>query len=287
MSGIPKNKTVSITLTLLGFIAAGYQIVAYTGLYRLLCELQLSLFGMYFQLLSMVPLGIFLLPGLMTEPPKTHVEMDSAGGFATWEEGALYRSRKTIRRLRLWVPLAFLGVIGPIAYAQMLPSAAAAPKTVDISLIGASSPPLGPVTLIGTPDLDHRITLSTRGRDFADNSYVPLLGRGFDGQVRYVVYLGSKDYENNNSLYDVTGTGRITGSLSQDALGGEVRAAFEKNGVKFAEPYFVLDRDIPAPRSPYYYLAGFAGIALIVMLIFLVRAIRTRRLCTEEIEGWA
>ena len=273
---IPKNRALSLALLLLAVAAAGYQYLTYSGLYRLASELQLRLLGMYLPFLSMLALGVFFIPGALTAPPRDESEDDARfaveDSFATHEEMMVYKQRRLLKRLRLWIvaALALAAAAGIAALAA--PGGRPAPVAVDLATLGAAAPPVGvPIVLRGRPEGAHMAVLSRRGaREYGDEAIVPVTGGAFNGRYRFFAHLGRQEQETRRALADFARTGAMAGTLTENGLGGQMRAAFEQAGLRIAAPHYLLVQDETTPRSRLMALAMLLfGIAVLLGLVAL------------------
>ncbi|MBV9884560.1 MAG: hypothetical protein JO276_16245 [Sphingomonadaceae bacterium] len=251
---IPKNQTLSLALSALGIAAAFYSMVNYVGPYRWLSELQTRILGFYLPAISLgVPALIFLIPGRLVEPEPGASEPED---FPTYEAEMIYRNRRLIRRLRFWAVGCAVGGILVFLFGLTRPDGLPAPVSVASS--APPPPPVGvPVLLRGIVDQDQVHSLSTHGVRLNSESYAaPLLGQN---PVRYVVDLGHDEMEARWRLDQLTRQGQAEGTLRENGLSGEMRASFEGSGVRFADPYYLLEPDGPTPHRQ---LLGIAWLLL-------------------------
>ena len=293
---IPKSAPLSIMLGMLGFGLAMYEAIAYTGLYRIAAELQQRWLGFSFVLLSMAPSLIYMIPSQLVAPDWDARRAKAEGlqlaiedDFDDYDALEAYRQGRNARRLILyWIPAATLLTAAIFFRQQHLANAPVmAPVEVDIGRIGSATPPLDvPVTLVGIPVEGADVVIERRGKDSADEHTLPIVAKAGESAppYRYFVYLGRQEAESAAALAALRGSGRITGTLSQDGLDGQVRAVYEREGVAIAQPHYLLRRLPERPQSPFgltWTFAGITGLLILVWLNFLRRVRKHRRALIE------
>jgi hypothetical protein len=247
---IPKNNYLSLALWALGFAAILYQCINYSGGYRLLSDLQLRLFGVYFPAVSFVTLTILLIPAMLVAPPPKQPDDEFEDGFATYEHLAMHKQQRLLARMLRWLPIAALAGAAVLLFAQARAATLPAPVRIDLATLGAAAPAVGvPVILGGAPDFEHVGTITTMGRMGEDQNALPLTGPGFDGRYRFFVDLGHSDLDARVRAAEIGRGGRMEGTLRENGLSGEMRASFERSGLRLATPHYFLGEDGPAPRD--------------------------------------
>jgi hypothetical protein len=282
---IPKNKWLSLSLHVIAVLLIGYQVINYTGMYRWASELQTGVMGFYLPYVSAIPMLILFFPGFMTEPPLDpaieEARLAEENSFATHEEWMIHKHQQTIDSMRRGLPRVVIVGLAATLVAFLMPAPAPPPPIrIDLATLGGTAPPVGvPVILVGTPDLAHVMTLSRHGsRVNEDVSTVPVVGPGFDGRYRFFAHLGNQDARSREVLAEIDRTGTLTGTLGENGLDGETRAAFERDGLQLATPHYLLSDRPPLTAQHWVRVAAaLLGIAALFMVVALLFALWFRR----------
>lgn len=264
-------------------LAAVWQVVMYSGLYRWLCEAQLDSFGSYMAVLTaLVPAAVLMAPAFLLLLLRSR----AAGPGADRPPPRVLK----VAEVRVQVLLVMVGLplvaalvcAGALIGAMRVPSVNGPSRDVDLARLGNAPPPLGRVTLIGTVDAGHVTRKIHDGRgDHGFELYAPMRVPGAsDGMARLFV--------NETGVAGTpaplpTGPGkRFKGVIVEGGLPRDMHRQFERIGVRVATPYFVLHTGPGGARKPYYVVAGVAGFlawigfAILAMLVT-IGPLRRRR----------
>ena len=250
----------------------------YGGLYRWLCEWQLSSVGEYdvFQsfilptLLLMTPAAVFLRFQLAAKPVAPPKPVDPA-----------IAERVAIRALSVVGLGGAVICAGALLWALQSPGSAGPSADVDLATLGAAAPPLGRVTLIGTIDADHvaRKTVDAKGIGGRYLYAAMTIPAAAHGPARIFVE-ESADDSFSQPLPTDTGN-RFRGVLVEGGLPGTALRQFARLGVKIADPYYLLLTGPEGARGGAYTVAFLAGFVALIGLLplggfYLSRAYRRR-----------
>ena len=217
--------------------------LTYSGLYRLLAELQLSIFGAYMMVLT----GAFTLV-LCILPSALAVQLLGAYYEANADIGARPRVQQSIdpsalinqapRRVVAMMAGAALALFG--VYQLVVGALAGEETTIPLSMLArGEDPPSSWVRVEGAfLRLDEAITFDD---DRRERIFVPV----DTGSPRAALFVELSSYERDgNSIELMSGT--LPGMLYEDGLPGLVREEFTRRGA-LADRYWLLDyRDTPS-----------------------------------------
>lgn len=248
----------------------GYGYATYSGLYRWLAELQVSLFGKYAIVLSgVLPVLILAFPA-MAIIRQDYLARDAGRPNAPRGEAEkLASTRRSALILMALSPLCF--IVAGAAYWIGMDKAVPAgdPVRFDLRRLGTGPTPMGRVTIRGNVLVDRGITTLTEGSwQTFENFYAPLIPvdqsppeSSFQVFVkRSSVRSGSQPRLRQMFL------GTETGILIQGGLPPEVRAILAKNGVQITEPHWLLAPPNTA-NDNYYAVAGLAALIGLILLL--------------------
>jgi hypothetical protein len=290
---IPKNKWLSLSLYVLAVLLIGYQMLNYAGLYRLVSDLQTNLLGFYLPYVSILPLGVFLVPGLVTapapDPAEEEARLAEENSFPTYEEWMIHQQEVTLTIARRHLPRAWALTLAATAVVFLVPEPTPPPPvTVDLARLGNAAPPVGvPVILRGMPD-DNLITLSRHGtRLNEDVSTVSVGGPGPGGSYRFFALLGRHDDDTRNALAEFDRTGGRSGYLSENGLDNETRGAFERAGFRVATPHYLLGDARPLTANNWVRIvAVLFGLYALIFSIMALVALWARRKYRRQLAGY-
>ena len=250
----------------------------YGGLYRWLCDWQLSSVGEYDvslsfitpTLLLMTPAAVFLRYQLAAKPVAPPVVVDPA-----------VAERVAIRVLGVVALGGAVVCAGALLWAQQYPGSAGPSVDVDLATLGAAAPPLGRVTLIGTIDASHVVkkTIDAKGVGGRYLYAAMTIPGAVPKPARIFVEEGADDSFNQPLPTD--GGNRFKGVLVEGGLPGTALRQFARIGVGVANPYFLLLTGPEGARGDSYVAAGlgaFVGLIgrLPLLWLYLSRAYRRR-----------
>ena len=292
---VKQLKTIYWTYTAIigGFIFYGY--IMKTGLYALLIDAQLKWFGKaQVEIAVFVPFILLMLP---VAPLASYVrrrerseqlrDPNTAAAIAAELSGPAVNPEK--RSYWIWIGAAAIVpfVISLLAYAYLTAVDASDQKQpiYHLDLAASSSLPAADAKFIEIAgvlqqDSEYSLTEDHSGTK-SSQRYAPLTDSLWtpDHPVKYFLYLKSEGesriaighLDKKTGRFEVmppSGPFKSTfgGQLSQNGLPDYVKSAFERRGIKIAEPYFVLEwkGDLNGPVSSrysgqMYYLIPFIG----------------------------
>jgi hypothetical protein len=280
-----------------GYIFYGY--AAKTGLYALLIDQQLKMFGKADgQIALLIPFVVLLLP---VAPVAQYVRKQkrlarSQGGGVHGGTNSLAANPEKPSQW-IWLGAAALAplLISVGAYIYLTASAANDQQRpiFHMDLARSADLPAGDVKFIEIAgifqqDSEYTLTEDNSGTK-SGHRYGPLTDASWNPAqpVKYLLYLGSQGVDQIAIGHYDKQTGRVDsmppkgpynstfgGVLSKDGLPDYVKSGLERRGLKLTEPYYVLDwkgdLDLPgASRSggQMYYLIPFLG-AFFSLVVF-------------------
>lgn len=248
------------------YLAFGY--ATYSGLYRWLAELQVSLVGRYvIALTGIVP---FLL---LTAPALSILRRDYLAARPDGE--VVSPSAKEVRARRSAIVLVALGGLcfilsgATFLIGQSKAVPAGNPVQVDLQALGTGTPPEGRVSVRGNVLVDRGVTTITQGSwQTSENFYAPIAASdrpATPGGYRIFVKRSTVRSGNQPALRQMF-IGTETGILVRGGLPADVRLILAQSGVQIAEPHWLLSPP-SAANDTYYTAAATAGLIGLILLI--------------------
>lgn len=270
---LPKSNLLAISCLCLAFVAIFYQMATYSGPYRWLSELQLSVLGIYLPVVSMLPtVPLFILAQLFEVPPKG-IDQAYLDSFDTFEARAYVESSKALQKLRPWLILSFGACLASIAYAFIwVKPAQAVPVRFDATVAQGGTVPNGLVDLkIAVPEalLSGSVTLSNnKGRN---ETFVAAGTPDTHGAYRIVVATKDLFAEGPDSYSALRSDGHAIGVLSK-GVDAEARAGFEKIGLPVSDDAYTFEPGRPEEDNPGVIFGGLFGLVFVTVgLVALVQ----------------
>lgn len=249
------------------YLAYGY--ATYSGLYRWLAALQISLVDRYvIALTGIVP---FLL---LSAPALSILRRHYLAGRD--ENGAVGPSAKAARARRSAIVLVAIGALcfilsgATFLIGQSNAVPAGSPVNVDLNALGTGPLPEGRVTLRGNVLVDRGVTTITQGSwQTSENFYAPVVANDqpVAGPGGYRIFVARSTVRSGRQpALRQTFIGTETGILIRGGLPAEVRAILTQSGVRIAEPHWLLSPP-SAASDTYYTAAATAGLIGLILLI--------------------
>lgn len=246
------------------YVAFGY--ATYSGLYRWLAELQVSIFGKYAIVLTgVVPVLILAAPAL-TVLRRDYLARQTA--VRESQATSTVRAQKTaLLLIALSAPCFILsGVTFLIGQSKAVP--AGNPVPVDLRTLETAGPPEGRVTLQGSVLVDRGVTTITESSwQTSENFYAPIVASAQaanSGGYRVFVKRSTVRSKNQPAMRQMF-IGTETGVLIRGGLPAEARAILAQQGVRVADPHWVLSPPT-ATNDNYYAAAAAAGLIGVILL---------------------
>ncbi|CAN5338692.1 hypothetical protein BH10PSE13_BH10PSE13_19180 [soil metagenome] len=236
------SKLFSLLFHAAAFAFTAYMIwgaVAYTGLYRSVQDWEVARFGS-------------TVPGLAAIGPITVIAVP-LWFFGMMADGSLDPSTpkaapSRAKGLGCMGFIALVGVVLLIAGIGALVRAAHRPtlddpvQQVDLAKLGTAPPPIGHVQLLGIADNARTLAIVREGRrGSSEDSFTPVVAPGGAGASQPLRFFLS-GHRLDPAGPPPTMSDDPEGLLTADALPGDARSAFERQGVRIADPAYVLDR---------------------------------------------
>jgi hypothetical protein len=244
-----------------------WQVVEYTGLYRWLCEWQLSGRGEYEgALTAIIPAVLLIAPALAflmhQERAKPAVATRSLDPAA---------ARAVVVHVMAVTGLISAAIgAGAWLWSRHLPDRSDPPVRVDIARLGDAAPPLGSAILIGDVDFGRAVSKVASGKspETVRTFYMPVVEAGSIGKpVRFFIDERTQVAGSNPSPPGFPGD-RLRGILVEGGLPGDMARMLVRRNVTIAEPYYLLMTSRDGVRLDYYVVTGLSG--LIAMISFVV-----------------
>lgn len=254
-------------------LLCAYWGLTYSGLYRLLAELQLSLFGAYMMVLTgAFTLLVCILPGAMI------VQLLGAYYEANADIGSLPQQHRSLdlsaqlnnapRRIVALIAGAALALFG--VYQLVVGALAGEELTIPLATLArGDDPPSSWVRVEGAYlRMDEAISFDD---DRRERIFVPV----DTGSPRAALFVELSTYERDGNTIELF-SGTLPGMLYEDGLPGLVREEFARRGA-LADRYWLLDyRDSPASHFGMGSIFIAVGLAMMLMTA-LVWVIMRRR----------
>lgn len=250
------------------YLAYGY--TTYSGLYRWLAGLQVSLNGKYFiALTGIVPFLLLAAPALFLLRRDYLAAQRDGGGRRLSNAGKARAARRSAVVMIAISAVCFIlsGATFLIGQSKAVP--AGDPVPVDLSSLGTAPLPEGRVTVSGRVLADRGVTTMTEARwQTFENFYAPMIANEEPARpsaYRVFVKRSTARSGNQPALRQMF-LGTETGILIPGGLPAEVRAILAQQGVQIAEPHWLLGP--PSAANDNYYAAA-AAAGLIGLILFL------------------
>jgi hypothetical protein len=285
-----------------GYLVYGY--AAKTGLYALLIDEQLKMFGKADgEIAMLIPFVVLLLP---IAPVAQYVRKQER--LARSQRGSVHGSTNSVaanpENLRQWIWLGAAALapllisVGAYVYLTGQDSADQKRTIFHMDLAKSADLPAGDVKFIEIAgifqqDSEYTLTEDNSGAK-SGHRYGPLTDVNWNSAqpVKYVLYLGSQGvdqirighYDKQSGRFDTMPSkgpynSTFGGVLSKNGLPDYVKSGLERQGLKLTEPYYVLDwrGDLDGPvasrsQGQMYYLIPFLG-AFFSVVVFMGGAI--------------
>ncbi|MDR3376063.1 MAG: hypothetical protein P4L98_20255 [Ancalomicrobiaceae bacterium] len=252
--------------------------VTYSGLYRWLCEWQLSVNGEYDAFLT------FVIPTLLLVAPTTLVLRLRHDAKPAVPPPHLEPAAAERLVIRVLCAIGLSGAIvcaGAWLWALQYPDRSGPSVDLDLAKLGDAIPPLGRVTLIGVIDTTHVVhkTIDAKGVGGRD-LFAPMIERGAAHKPARIFVEEYVDIAVAQPL--PTGVGsKYEGVLVKGGLPGDTLRQFARLNVGIADPYYLLLTGPDGARGNYYIIAGLGGVVallgLLPLAVLFVSKVRRRR----------
>jgi hypothetical protein len=243
-------------------IVIGYSVwgaVTFSGLYRLVAELQIDRFGGYSEKWTAI------LPGmLLAAPALWYLRRQSAIAAAAVRDAGPTGEARQARRTGLvlggiGLVSALVGV-GAFLISQGLPDGSERAVPFDAATLGSAPAPAGRVLIHGTAD--PAVTTGTTETGRINTSAVLYAGFRPDGAAKGGPIRLFIERDFGDSAVAATGQFFLpeqTGYLVEDGLPALALHDLEARGIQVARPNYVLHDQRMSRREIYYVVAGLGG----------------------------
>jgi len=243
-------------------IVIGYFVwgaVTFSGLYRLVAELQIDRFGGYSEKWTAI------LPGmLLAAPALWYLRRQSAIAAAAVRDAGPTGEARQARRTGLvlggiGLVSALVGV-GAFLISQGLPDGSERAVPFDAATLGSAPAPAGRVLIHGTAD--PAVTTGTTETGRINTSAVLYAGFRPDGAAKGGPIRLFIERDFGDSAVAATGQFFLpeqTGYLVEDGLPALALHDLEARGIQVARPNYVLHDQRMSRREIYYVVAGLGG----------------------------
>jgi hypothetical protein len=235
----------------------------YSGLYRWLCDWQLSTNGEYGAFWTFV-ISTLLLIAPTVLALRLRNDRKPAAPPPSLEPAAAERLV-----IRVLGGIALSGAIvcaGAWLWALQYPVQSGESIDVDLAALGDAIPPLGRVTLLGAIDAAHVLhkTVDAKGIGGRD-LYAPMIEPGAPHRPARIFVEQYVDIAVAQPL--PTGAGRFRGVLVEGGLPADMLRQFARLNVEIADPYYLLLTGPDGARGTYYIIAGLGGFVALIGLL--------------------
>ena len=230
---------IAVFLSMAGLALVGWWWWTYTGLYRLIAELQLQWWGSYDLQLTFVvtAVPVVALPMLVLGVVLGRTEV-AARSVPAW----------SVRQLRdLGIVVLGLGLVGYGGWTWAGASGLDEPAPVELATVLAGKAPAWVTVVDATWVVDAAVSLEANG---SERTYHPVVAA--TANAPYAVFARGP------------GSGPVTGMLSPGGLPGAVRAVYERDGVITPAHWLVDTRDSPGRRRD---AGGFFALAGVILAV--------------------
>ena len=245
----------------------------YGGLYRWLCEWQLSANGEYDAFLTFtVPVVLLAMPAALL--PR--LQFDRKSSVPPTTLGPEAAERLVVRFLCVVGVTGAIVCAGAWLWARHYPDRAGPSVPVDLATLGDGIPPLGRVTLLGAIDGAHVVRKTTDAKGAGGRSlYAPMIVPGAAQPLTRIFVDEYTDGAMTRPL-PTDGEKRVRGVLVEGGLPGDTRRQFARLGIIVADPYYLLLTGPDGARGTFYVVAGFGGFAGLIGLLPLAAVLLTK-----------
>ena len=278
-----KTRSSNLTITLcwlwvaavsLYFAWAAY---SYSGLYKWLADMQIARWGSYY------PEWTAIVPAfLLAAPALSHIGRVSRERRAAGEQGPATQARQTGKVARVTAMFgvaAALVCAGALYFSQSVPDGSEAAVPVDLASLEPGNAPRDKVSILGEVDPDVFTGVTETSRNYDRNTlYVAFVPKGGtkSGPVKLFVerYVGDASGAAVQQVF----LPEQTGYLVENGLPPIAVSDLKARGVQVAATHYLLKPGDDARVTPYYVVAGVAGLlAFICLLVALVGWAQSRR----------
>ncbi len=239
-------------------------VATYGGLYRWLCEWQLSTTGEY------AAFGTFIVPTMLLIAPailflRTRVDAQPAAPPKPLDP--VVAERLLVRVLGAVALGGAIVCAGAWLWALHYPDRSGPSIDVDIATLADAAPPLGRVTLIGAIDADHVVRKSIDAKGIGGwDLYAPII---VPGTAHRPARIFVEQYADDPVTQPLPSDGgrRFKGVLVEGGLPGDMQRQLARLGVAIANPYYLLLTGPDGARKNYYVAAGLGGFVALIGLL--------------------
>ncbi len=258
----------------------GWGAFSYSGLYRWLAELQHERWGVYYPELTAVVPG-FLLAG----PALSYLGRVSRARQAAADPTPQALAGRTLNVARA---TALIGIVAALvaagAYRLSLdvPDGSEPAAAVDLAALGPGQAPRNKVAILGAVDPAVMTGVTETSRSIDRNTlYVAFVPDGTPAGQPVRLFVERSVGSSADAPVSQGFLPEQTGYLVENGLPPIALRDLEARGVRLASPYYLLKPGDDARVTPYYVVAGVAGLGafacFVTALIGLIQARRLRR----------
>lgn len=253
-----------------------YDFTNYSGLFRIISNLQKDQMGSYYPVLSLIPYALILGVGFhFTEPPEPANPAPDWDRFDTWEDARLASLAKRVPWFSRVAPLAVIAAVAAWGWTFTQPATLPPPVSVA-SLASARDLPGGTyveLDAIPLPELAVELQKADRSGGQVD-LYVPAAPAAKERSIAFFMHLYPRETESRRAMEAWATSGKIRGTLA-GSVDGEALDYLARAGVPVAQTHYVVDIRTTTPRE------RFRTISIVLTLIALVTGAIWFRLSRE------